>query len=316
MTAARDSGGVARSAAPRHGFYSRLFDSEEWLGRAMIGPAVAYIVLLVGFPFLLALFYSVSNITVGSAATKFVGLHHFKIIMENPSFWVAVKNTFIFTIVSQVIVLVLAKMLAMALMKDFPGKWFVRFLILLPWVAPVSLGAIGWLWIFDSIYSVINWTGRALGIFGPETWPIWLGQPKLAMASIITVHVWRMLPLATVIVLAGLSSIPNDINDAAQVDGAGFWRRLFQITIPMVMPILMVAMLFGIVFTATDMVVVYVLTRGGPFDSTHVLASQAFFTGIEGGDLAEGAAIALFLFPLLVAVAIGFLTIARRSEVT
>ena len=204
----------------------------------------------------------------------------------------------------------------MALMKDFRGKWLVRLLILLPWVAPVSLGAIGWLWIFDSIYSIINWTARAIGLFGEGFWPIWLGQPDLAMASIITVHVWRMLPLATVIVLAGLSSIPQDIYDAAAVDGAGFWRRLFQITIPLVLPILMVAMLFGIVFTSTDMIVVFVLTRGGPFDSTHVLASQAFFTGIEGGDLAEGAATALFLFPILVAVAIGFLTIARRAEVT
>ncbi len=314
MTPPQDAG-AAMAAAPR-GFFNRLIDDENSLGRAMIGPAVVYIVLLVGFPFLLALFYSVSNITVGSATYKFVGLHNFKMIMQNPAFWVALKNTFIFTIVSQVIVLVLAKILAMALMKDFRGKWFVRFLILLPWVAPVSLGAIGWLWIFDSIYSIINWTARALGIFGPKFWPIWLGQPDLAMSSIITVHVWRMLPLATVIVLAGLSSIPKDINDAAAVDGAGFFRRLFQITIPLVLPILMVAMLFGIVFTSTDMIVVFVLTRGGPYDSTHVLASQAFFTGIEGGDLAEGAATALFLFPILVAVAIGFLTIAKRSEVT
>jgi len=178
------------------------------------------------------------------------------------------------------------------------------------------LGAIGWLWIFDSIYSIINWSARAIGLFGPNTWPIWLGQPGLAMASIITVHVWRLLPLATVIILAGLSSIPQEIHDAAAVDGAGFWRHLFQITIPLVLPILMVAVLFGIVFTFTDLVVVFVLTRGGPYDSTHVLASHAFFTGIEGGDLAEGAAIALFLFPLLVAVAIVFLRIARRAEVT
>lgn len=293
-----------------------LRDSEQWLGRAMIAPAIIYIILLVGFPFVLALIYSVTNVTVGSVDVRFVGLRNFQAIMENPAFWQALRNTIFFTIVSQVIVLVLAKVLAMALMKDFRGKWLVRLLILLPWVAPVSLGAIGWLWIFDSIYSIINWTARAVGLFGPDVWPIWLGQPDLAMASIITVHVWRLLPLATVIVLAGLSSIPQDIHDAAAVDGAGFWRHLFQITIPLVLPILMVAMLFGIVFTSTDMIVVFVLTRGGPYDSTQVLASQAFFTGIEGGDLAEGAATALFLFPILVAVAIGFLTVARRTEVT
>ena len=307
---------AADGTARWRGGLTSLLDSELWLGRAMIAPAIVYIVLLVGFPFALALLYSVSNVTVGSTDFKFVGLRNFRLIMENPAFWQAVRNTIVITIVSQVIVLVLAKVLAMALMKDFRGKWLVRLLILLPWVAPVSLGAIGWLWIFDSIYSVINWTARAIGLFGPGVWPIWLGQPDLAMASIITVHVWRLLPLATVIVLAGLSSIPQDIHDAAAVDGAGFWRHLFQITIPLVLPILMVAMLFGIVFTSTDMIVVYVLTRGGPYDSTQVLASQAFFTGIEGGDLAEGAATALFLFPILVAVAIGFLTVARRAEVT
>ena len=308
-------GGVAAPA----GWGDRLRDvrdSERWLGRFMIAPTVLYIVLLVGFPFLLALYYSVSDITVGSVDANFVGLKNFRGIMENPTFWDAVRSTFIFAIGSQVIVLVLAKILAMALLKDFRGKWLVRLIILLPWVAPISLGAIGWLWIFDSIYSIINWTARAIGIFGPGTWPIWLGEPGLAMVSIITVHVWRLLPLATVIILAGLSSIPQEIHDAADVDGAGFWRHLFQITIPMILPILMVAVLFGVVFTFTDLIVVLVLTRGGPYDSTHVLASHAFFTGIEGGDLAEGAAIALFLFPLLVAVAIGFLQIARRAEVT
>ncbi|HKI64600.1 MAG TPA: sugar ABC transporter permease [Burkholderiales bacterium] len=299
-----------------NGGLAGVLDSEIWLGRLMIAPAVVYIVALVGFPFVLALLYSVSSVTVGSPELNFVGLANFRRIVENPTFWEALRNTFIFTIVSQVIVLVLAKILAMALLKDFRGKWLVRLLILLPWVAPISLGAIGWLWTFDSIYSIINWTARALGIFGPDTWPIWLGQPNLAMASVILVHVWRLLPLATVIILAGLTSIPQDIHDAAEVDGAGFWRHLFVITVPLVLPILLVALLFGIVFTFTDMIVIFILTRGGPYDSTQVLASWAYFTGIDGGDLAEGSAIALFLFPLLVAVAVAFLRLARRTEVT
>jgi len=155
-----------------------------------------------------------------------------------------------------------------------------------------------------------------VGICGPNTWPIWLGDPSLAMGSIIAVQVWRILPLATVIILAGLSSIPRDIHDAAEVDGAGFWRHHFQITAPLVLPITLVALLFGIVFTITDMIAVFVLTRGGPYDMTQVLASWAYFTGIQGGDLAGGAAISLFLFPVLVAVAALFLTVARRSEVT
>ncbi|TAL99940.1 MAG: sugar ABC transporter permease, partial [Pusillimonas sp.] len=232
------------------------------------------------------------------------------------TFWTSMRNTFVFTIVSQVLVVILAKILAMALFNDFRGKWIVRLLILLPWVAPISLGTIGWLWIFDPVYSVINWTLRASGLVGPNVWPIWLGQPTLAMISIIMVDVWRLLPLATVIILAGLAGIPQDIHDAAHMDGAGFWRHLFRINIPLVMPVMLVALLFGIVFTFTDMIIVYVLTRGGPFDSTQVLASLAFFTGVPGGDLAEGAAISLFLFPLLVAVVIVLLTIARRTEVT
>jgi multiple sugar transport system permease protein len=294
----------------------RLLEDEKWLGRFMLAPAVIYIVALVGFPFLLAIFYSVSDVTVGSRGLHFVGMDNFRHILDSSTFWRSLRNTLVFTLVSQLLVVVLGTILAMALYKEFRGKWLVRLLILLPWVAPISLGSIGWLWIFDPVYSVINWTGRALGIFGPTTWPIWLGQPNLAMASVIMVDVWRLLPLVTVIVLAGLSSIPQDIHDAAAVDGIGFWRRLFQITLPLIAPITMVALLFGIVFTITDMIIIYVLTRGGPYDTTQVVSTLAFFTGIQGGDLAEGAAISLFLFPLLVAVAILFLTLARRSEVT
>ncbi len=293
-----------------------FLDSEKWLGWFMIGPAVLYIVLLVGFPFVLALYYSVSDITVGSRSLDFVGLENFKSIIGTTTFRTALKNTFIFAFVSQIVVLVLAKILALALYKDFWGKWIVRLLILLPWVAPISLGTIGWLWILDSTYSVINWTLETLGLIRPENWFMWLGIPHLAMGSVITVHVWRQLPLATVILLAGLASIPQDIHDAAAVDGAGFWRHLFQITVPLLLPIMVVAVLFGAVFTFTDMIVIYVLTRGGPYDTTQVLASLAFFTGIQGGDLAEGAAIALFLFPLLLVAAVVFLRVARRAEVT
>lgn len=294
----------------------RFVDDERWLGRMLIAPAVIYIVALVGFPFILAIYYSLSDATVGSQTLHFVGLRNFRAVMDNPTFWESMRNAIVFTVVSQVLVVVLAKILALALNKNFRGKWLVRFLILLPWVAPISLGVIGWLWIFDPVYSIINWGMRAIGVFGPDTWPIWLGQPKLAMASVIMVDVWRLLPLATVIILAGLSSIPQDIHDAAAIDGVGFWRHLFRITIPLVMPIMLVALLFGIVFTFTDMIVIFVLTRGGPYDTTQVLASYAFFTGIQGGDLADGAAISLFLFPVLVGVAALFLTMARRAEVT
>jgi multiple sugar transport system permease protein len=305
----------APAIAARPRMWSVVIDRPEWLSWLMIGPAVLYIVLIVGVPFVLALYYSVSNITVGGRTLGFVGLRHFVDVVQTTKFQTALKNTFIFAVTAQVLVMVLATVLALALTRDFRGKWFVRLLILLPWVAPVSLGAIGWLWIFDSTYSVLNWTLERLGLVPAYGGFMWLGVPHLAMGAIIAVHVWRILPLATVILLAGLTSIPHDIHDAAQVDGAGFWRHLFQITLPLVRPIMLVAGLFGLVLAFTDMIVVFVLTRGGPYDTTQVLASLAFFTGVQAGDLAEGAAIAVFLFPLLVLAAIAFLRVARRTEV-
>jgi multiple sugar transport system permease protein len=281
----------------------------------MIAPAVVYILALVGFPLVMAFVYSFSDITIGSSDFGFVGFENIKSLIGDFEFKLALKNTILFTAVSMIIVLVLAKILALILVKDFRGKFIIRALILMPYVAPISLGVIGWLWMLDSIYSPINWLLQRTGLFGPDFWPMWLGKPNLAISAIIAVHVWRMLPLATVIMLAGLASIPQDIQDAALVDGAGYFRQLFQITIPMMLPIMLVAVLFGIVFTATDIIIILVLTRGGPYNSTQVLVSKAFYTGIDAGDLATGAATALFLFPLLAAVAVFMLRIARRTEV-
>ena len=154
-----------------------------------------------------------------------------------------------------------------------------------------------------------------MGILGPDTWPIWLGQPNLAMASIIGVHVWRTLPLATVIFLGGLSSIPQDIHDAAELDGAGFFRHLFRSPCRWCCPSCWWRCSSAWCSAFTDMIVVYVLTRGGPFDSTQVLASLAFFKSIDGGDLAGGAAVALFLLPVLAVCAVLLLRLARRAEV-
>ncbi len=285
------------------------------LGVAMFAPAAIYIVALVGVPFVMAFLYAFGDVRIGSVGYRFVGLENFASIIESPSFRKALMNSFIFTVSSQVLVLVGATMLALGLKNHFRARGFVRFLILLPWVAPISIGAIGWKWILDSLYSVINWTLAALGLVDPFDAPMWLGEPKLAMLSVILVHTWRLLPFSTVIILAGLTAIPRDIPEAAEVDGAGFWRTLFQITLPMMRPILNVALLFGIIFTFTDMTVVYILTAGGPFDSTQVLPSLAFTTGILGGDRSAGAAISICLVPILVVVAYGMLRVAHRAEV-
>jgi multiple sugar transport system permease protein len=200
-------------------------------------------------------------------------------------------------------------------MRKFRGKSIVRFLILMPWAAPISLATLGWLWIFDSTFSVINWVLKVVGWLGPGQWYYWLGDTTLGMIAIITIHVWRMLPFSTVILLAGLSSIPAEVHEAADLDGAGPLAKAIQITIPMMLPILTVAVLFGVVFTFTDMSVVYLLTRGGPYNSTHVLASLAFQDGVLGGDVGRGASVAIFLVPVLLVLAVAMLRSARTAEV-
>ena len=289
---------------------------QRWLGPVMFIPAIIYIVALVGLPFVMAFVYSVGDVKVGSDTYHFVGLHNFTSVLKSPTFIRSLENSFIFTITSQILVLIGANTLALSLKDAFPGRRILRFLILLPWVAPVSIGSIGWKWILDSLYSVVNWVLVRMHVVNQFDTPVWLGEPKLAMASVILVHTWHMLPFATVILLAGLTAIPRDIPEAAAVDGAGFFRTTFQITIPMMLPIINVAVLFGAIFTFTDMTVIYILTRGGPFDSTQVIPTLAFFTGILGSDLAEGAAISIFMVPLLVIATYMVLRSAHRAEVT
>ena len=285
------------------------------LGVAMLAPALVYIAAVVGLPLFLAFMYSVGDVKVGSVGYRFVGLANFASVLKSPTFRRALLNSVVFTVASQLIVIVGANALALALRDRFRGRGAIRFLVLLPWVAPISLGAIAWKWILDSLYSVISWVLVAAHLAKPFDTPMWLGEPALAMLSVIAVHSWRLLPFSTVILLAGLTAIPSDIPEAAAVDGAGFWRTHLEITLPMMAPIMNVAVLFGTVFTFTDMTVVYILTRGGPYDTTQVLPSLAFFTGVLGSDLSEGAAISVFLVPILVVVAWLILRAAQRAEV-
>ena len=290
-----------------------LADNPRFLAGIFMSPAVIYIIALVGFPFVLAIIYAFTNITTGNPDLEFVGLDTFRAVLADPVFREALWNTFWFAIIANLLVVVLATGLAELLTKDFKGKWLVRFLILLPWVAPVSLATITWLWTLDSIFSPIDWVLREVGLITENMY--WLGRPGLAMASVIAVHTWRIVPLAAVIVMAGLIAIPTEINDAVAVDGAGTWRKMFQVTIPLLAPIIAVAVLFGVILTISDMSVVFVLTRGGPTNSTQVLSTWAFFKGIEGGALGQGAAVALFLLPVLVAITAVVLRLARRREV-
>src|SRR5215204_1165719 len=278
----------------------RLADREGFLAWALLLPSIIYIVLLVGLPLLLAIAFSFSDVTAGDPSFDWDGLANYRQIFDDPVFWQSLRNTIIFTAGSMVLIVVFGKVLA-------------NFLVLLPWTTPVALSAIAWLWMLDSIFSPIDWMLRQVGLINGNMY--WLGRPNLAIISVIAVHAWRLIPLAAVIMMAGLVAIPKDLQEQAEVDGSGYWRRMFEITIPLMMPLIAVAALFGAIVTFTDMTVVYVLTRGGPTNSTQVLASWAFFRGIEGGDIAQGAAVALFLFPLLLAAAVLILRAVRRMEV-
>jgi multiple sugar transport system permease protein len=318
---------VEASASPRpRGRWRDVLEERRFLAPVLISPAVLYIALLIGAPLGLAIYLSFTDATAGSLTGDFIGLRNYTEEWGSENFRRALRNTILFTLVSQAIVLVGAAILAHFLVRDFRGKWFLRFLVILPWAAPVSLGTIGWLWIFESTLSVVNWTAvrlqtgplDALGIdlIDPLDPPQWLGRPNLAMASVIAVHAWRILPFATIIFIAGLASIPVEVDDAAKIDGATGLRKLFYVTLPLQLPIALVALLFGIVFTATDITVVYILTNGGPFNQTQMLTMWAFQTGIRGSSLGAGAAISLYLLPILVFVSVGMLWFARRAEVT
>ena len=300
------------ASRPRHRY---LFDRSELLGPLFIAPAILYVVVLVGLPFLLAVYYSISAFTIFDTSYRFVGAKNFFDILQSEVFRRTLANTFIFTIGAQVIGLLLGKFAAMLLMQEFPGRGFARALVVLPWAVPVSLATLAWLWMFDSLYSVINWTLALFGLIDPMNRPQWLGQEDLAMIAVTVVHAWRLFPFGVVIFIAGFTSVPKDVLDAATVDGAGFWRRNYQIILPIIMPIVVIALIFGTVFTFTDLSVVYLLTKGGPINSTQVLGSLAFQVGILSGDVAHGAAICLFLFPFLLIGVVFMLRVLRRREI-
>jgi multiple sugar transport system permease protein len=295
---------------------ARLADRDGLLARLMLLPAIAYILVLVAIPFVLAIAYSFSDVTAGDPSYDFVGLENYRANWRDPVFGRSLWNTFLFTAVTMLLTVVLAEILALVLSADFKGKWGVRFLVLLPWTTPAALGAIAWVFMLDSLLSPIDWILWRVGLLEDGRHMVWLGKSPLAQLSVIGVQVWRLVPLAAVIILAGHTAIPDDINDAAAVDGAGYWRRTWEVTLPLTLPVIAVAVLFGAIITFTDMSLVRVLTNGAPVNQTQVLASWAYVKGIDGGNLAQGAAVAVFLLPLLLAATIAILRVVRRWEVT
>lgn len=301
--------------------HMHFFDQDRRLGWAMLGPAVLYIAAFIGIPFVLAILLSFSDATVGDPSIdKLIGFGNYESLWHQPQFFTALKNSVLTTFLTLAILIVLATIMSELMARPFRFKKTIQTLIILPWAMPVSLAAIAWLWLLDSQFSPLDWMLRQIHLlgpgtaFGPEMHLYYLGRSGLAIASIVVVNVWRLLPLATIIVLAGRLSIPQDLFDQAQIDGAGFFRTLFRITVPALIPVLTVALLFTALVVFGDMAIVALLTRGGPGHATQVLPYWAFLKGIEGGDLAGGAAVALFMLPILLVVAILALRVAYRSQ--
>jgi multiple sugar transport system permease protein len=286
-------------------------------GYTLLAPAVLYVVLLVGAPFLFSLYLSMSDATTGAPIARFVGLENFRSAVETSVFYRALGNTLLFTFGAGILKGLLGTTLAFLLLQPFHGRKIVRALIVVPFTLPIAVSVLGWKWMFDSQFSVINWALSRLDLIGPygsPSWPVWLGQPGLALLSVMFVNVWRGFPFSAIVLLAGLTSVPPEILDAAKVDGATFLQRFRKIIVPMIAPILFIGSAFDTVFTLSDLSIVYLLTNGGPDGATEILPTLAYNTGIRGGALGRGAAISLFLVPLLLPLMFLLLRTLRRRQ--
>jgi multiple sugar transport system permease protein len=302
------------AGVPGAGHLRRLrewVEQEHVFGYGLILPAILLLVCLVAYPFGMAIWFSLSDYWVGSPG-PFVGLANYRDILGNEVFRQTIWNSFVFTAIAVALKTVLGVWLALLLARNLKFKRLLRGAVLLPWVIPTALSTLGWWWMFDSLYSVVNWTAIRLGIMSAPG-PNWLGQANYAMAAVIAVNVWRGLPFFAITVLAGLVAIPREYYEAAEVDGASAWLRFRHVTLPLLRPVIAVVTLFSTIFTFSDFNIVQVLTRGGPVNTTHLFATLAYQVGLQGGNLGQGAAISLFLFPMLAAVVFVQLRYIRRE---
>jgi len=289
----------------------RPLEDERWLAFVLMAPALILLALFIAYPFVKGIELSVTNTRVGVPGT-FVGFANFTKIWNDSIFRTAVYNTVLYTAVTTVFKLGLGLWLAMLLNRHFRGKAMVRAFILLPFIIPTVLSTFAWKWMFDPTFSVLNWMLYKLGFI--TTRINWLGDPDLAMISIIIVNIWRGVPFFAISLLAGLQTISPELNEAAAIDGAKPWQRFWYITWPLLLPVTMVVVLFSVIQTFADFQLVYVLTGGGPANATQLFATYAYQLGIGTGLLSQGAAISLAIFPILLLVVIVQLVYIRRTE--
>ncbi len=234
-------------------------------------------------------------------------------VMQDPNFLLAVKNTFKYTFGTEAIKLCIGIPCALILNRRFGGRRLLRGLLVIPWVIPIALSAQAWLWILDSTYSVINWGLVHWGILSPANIINFRGDKDWAMLSVIAVNVWRGFPFTTIVILAGLTAIPDEILERARLDGANGFQRFVHVISPMIRPILLVSLLFSVIFSFTDFNTIWIITKGGPYDQTQVLSTYAYQLGVNAGYLGKGASISLFMFPIMATMVFFMLRFLRRE---
>ncbi|MBS0539425.1 MAG: sugar ABC transporter permease [Proteobacteria bacterium] len=297
----------ARRPPPR----LRKLEDERWLAAVLLAPTALLLGLFIAYPFFEGVMLSLSSAKVGDPG-QFVGLANFAKLWDDNIFWTSVWNTFWYTGVTTVFKLGLGLWLAMLLNRHFKGKAIVRAFILLPFIIPTVLSTFAWKWMFDPTFSVINWSLFKLGLIHMRI--NWLGDPSLAMDSIMVVNIWRGVPFFAISLLAGLQTISPELNEAAAIDGARPWNRFWYVTWPLLLPVTMVVMLFSVIQTFADFQLVYVMTGGGPANATHLFATYAYQIGIVSGLLSQGAAVSLAMFPFLFVIVVVQLLYIRRVE--
>lgn len=289
---------IARTAAaPETGALARLLDNPKVLAFVFMLPAVSILIVFLAYPMGLGIWLGFTDTKIGRPGV-WVGLDNYISLLGDSVFQLSVFNTLLYTIVATVLKFGLGLWLALLLNNSMPFKAFIRAIVLLPYIIPTVLSAIAFWWMYDTQFSIISYMLVKMGLI--DEFIDFLGQPNAARASVIAANVWRGIPFVAICLLAGLQTISPSLYEAAALDGATSWQRFRHVTVPMLMPILSIVLTFSVLFTFTDFQLIYAITRGGPLNSTHLMATLAFQRAIPGGQLGEGAAIATAMIPFLV----------------
>ena len=291
--------------------WERLRSNRQWLGFWFMAPAVGILTLFLAYPLFLGVWLSFTDTKIGRAG-KFIGLENYEWLMDDKVFWLSVTNTLLYTVVASAAKFGIGLYLALLLNKHMPFKAMIRAIVLIPFIVPTVLSAIAFWWIYDSQFSILSWMLRKMGWISVNI--NFLGDPWNARWSTIFANVWRGIPFVAITLLAGLQTVSPSLYEAATLDGATGWQRFRFITYPILTPIIAVVMTFSVLFTFTDFQLIWAMTRGGPVNATHLMATLSYQLSIIGGNKGEGAAIATAMIPfLLAAVLVSWFGLQRRK---